>query len=207
MSLTTVRILGSDNHIAATTERGLRMKCAKAGFSSAVVLLALASAGLAAPVNYDESVDGDLDQSNPPVFTLDMGVNTWTGTIGPTPTPNTQDSFFADLPADMTIVHIHWEYSVNNRDISYFDMSGPVEAAPPFGTVVSHQVSQFGDNITDTGFSLVNPILPILTTGQYKCEVTTGFAVATSTWKIAITVESVLPAESSTWGKIKSLYR
>ncbi|HXV14491.1 MAG TPA: hypothetical protein VEC56_09835 [Candidatus Krumholzibacteria bacterium] len=184
------------------------MKIVKAGFLGAIVLLAHASAGLAAPVVYDEGVDGDLDQSNPPVFVFDVGVNSWTGTIGPTPTSNTQDSFFANLPTDMTIVHIHWEYSVNNQDISYFDVSGPVEAAPPFGTVLSHKVSRFGDNLTDTGFSLVNPILPITVVGQYKCEVTTGFAVATSTWRIEITVErNVLPTEPSTWGQIKSLYR
>jgi hypothetical protein len=183
------------------------VKFAKVGLLCTLASATLVSASLAAPVNYDESVDGDLDQSNPPVFTFDIGVNTWAGSIGPTPTSNTQDSFFANLPSDMSIVHIHWEYSVNNRDISYFDMSGPVEAAPPFGTVLSHQVSRFGDNITDTGFSLVNPILPIVATGQYKCEVTTGFAVAVSTWKIQITVESVVPTEPSTWGKIKSLYR
>jgi hypothetical protein len=174
----------------------------------ALASLTLVGGSVAAPVNYNEAVDGDLDQSNPPTFVLDAGVNSWTGTIGPTPTSNTQDSFFANLPADHSIVSIHWEYAANNHDISYFDVSGPVEAAPPFGTVLSHTVSSAGDNITDTGFSNVNPILPIVVDGQFKCEVTTGFAIATKAWTITITVVAgPLPTRPSTWGSIKALYR
>jgi len=185
------------------------MKSAKIGLVCALASLTLVGASLAAPVNYSEGINGDLDQANPPTFTLDVGVNMWTGSIGPTPTPNTQDAFFADLPIGLRIVSIHWEYSASTpRDQSSFDMSGPIAAAPPFGTVLSHQVAKAGDNITDTGFSLVNPILPIIVDGQYKCEVTTGFAVVTSTWTIAITVErSPLPIDPSTWGKVKALYR
>ncbi len=67
-----------------------------------------AGAALAAPVNYDEAVNGDLDQSNPPTFTLDVGINVWTGKIGPTPTSNTQDAFFFILPTTMKITHVHW---------------------------------------------------------------------------------------------------
>jgi hypothetical protein len=185
------------------------MKSARIGLACALASLTLVGASLAAPVNYDESINGDLDQANPPTFTLDIGVNQWTGSIGPTPTANTQDAFFANLPVGLSIMSIHWEYSASNpRDQSSFDMSGPIAAAPPFGTVLSHQVAKAGDNITDTGFSLVNPILPIIVDGQYKCEATTGFAVVTSTWKITITVaNSPLPTSPSTWGKIKSLYR
>ena len=185
------------------------MTTARVGFLCALVSLALVGAGVAAPVNYNEAVDGDLDQSNPPTFVLDIGVNVWTGTIGPTPTSNTQDSFFANLPAGLSIVSIHWVYSASNpRDISSFDMSGPVAAAPPFGTVVSHAVAKAGDNITNAPFSLVNPIIPIIVDGQYKCEVTTGFAVVAATWTIELTVESnPLPTNSSTWGSIKALYR
>lgn len=185
------------------------MKSAKVGFVCALASLTLVGASLAAPVNYNEGINGDLDQANPPTFTLDIGANVWTGSIGPTPTTNTQDAFFADLPFGLSIVSIHWVYSASNpRDQSSFDISGPVAAAPPFGTVLSHQVAKAGDNLTDTGFSLVNPILPITVDGQYKCEVTTGFAVVTSTWTITITVASnPLPTSPSTWGKIKSLYR
>jgi len=184
------------------------MKSAKTSLLCALISVLLASASFAAAVNYNEAVDGDLDQSNPPTFVLDVGVNVWTGTIGPTPTSNTQDSFFANLPAGSTIVGIHWEYAPNNHDISYFDMSGPIAAAPPFGTVVSHTVSSAGDNITNTGFSNVNPLLPIVADGQFKCEVTTGFMIATKAWTITITVETgSLPTEPSTWGKVKALYR
>jgi hypothetical protein len=137
-----------------------------------------------------------------------MWCQPWTGSIGPTPTSNTQDSFFANLQAGYSIVSIHWEYAPNNHDISYFDMSGPVAAAPPFGTVISHTVSSAGDNITDTGFSYINPLLPIVADGQFKCEVTTGFMVATKAWTITITVESgPVPTAPSTWGAIKALYR
>ena len=185
------------------------MQSLKVSLMCILASLALVSASLAAPVNYNEAINGDLDQSNPPTFTFDIGVNVWMGSIGPTPTSNTQDAFFADLPAGLSITSIHWEYSASNpRDQSSFDMSGPIAAAPPFGTVLSHQVAKAGDNITDTGFSLVNPILPITVDGQYKCEVTTGFAVVTATWKITITVvRNPLPTSPSTWGKIKALYR
>jgi hypothetical protein len=183
------------------------LKSARIGFWCALASLALASASVAAPVNYNESIDGDLNQASPPTFQLENGVNVWIGTIGPTPTSNTQDSFFANLPAGSIITSIHWEYAANSHDISYFDMSGPIPAAPPFGTVLSHNVSSAGDNITDTGFSNVNPILPISADGQFKCEVTTGFMIATKAWKITITVETPLPTEPSTWGKVKALYR
>ena len=185
------------------------MKTPRIGLVCALASLTLAGASLAAPVTYNENIDGDLDQANPPTFTLDVGTNVWTGRIGPTPTANTQDAFFLNLPAGLSIVSIHWVYSASNpRDMSSFDVSGPVEAAPPFGTVLSHQVAKAGDNLTNTGFSLVNPILPIAVAGQYKCEVTTGFAVVTSTWTIEITVETTpLPTEPSTWGKVKALYR
>lgn len=162
---------------------------------------------LAAPVNYDEAVNGDLDQSNPPTFTLDVGINVWTGKIGPTPTSNTQDAFFFILPAMTEITHVHWVYSPNSRDQSSFDVSGPPAAAPPFGTVISHQVASAGDNLTDTGFSLVNPILPITVAGMYKAEVTTNFAITEASWKITFTVESIpVPAETASWGRIKALY-
>jgi hypothetical protein len=184
------------------------MKSAKSGLLCALLSVSLAGASFAAAVNYDEAIDGDLDQSNPPVFTLDVGVNTWVGSIGPTPTSNTQDAFFVNLPADMAIISIHWEYTPNGGDDSYFDMSGPVPAAPPFGTVVSHKVARAGDNITDVGFRYVNPLLPIMITGQYKCEVTTNFAISAENWKIWLTVErTTVSTESSTWGQIKALYR
>ena len=102
------------------------MKTAIAGFLCALASLALFNAAAAAPVNYNEGIDGDLDQANPPTFALDVGVNVWTGTIGPTPTSNTQDAFFADLLSGHSIVSIHWVYSASNpRDISRFDVSGP----------------------------------------------------------------------------------
>jgi hypothetical protein len=51
--------------------------------TSLVAILALASLAPAAPVNYQESVSGDLPQVQPfHVFTLDNGVNTISGTIG-----------------------------------------------------------------------------------------------------------------------------
>jgi hypothetical protein len=175
------------------------------------LLVALAASGVgklyAAPVNYDEAINGDLDQSNPPTFTLDAGDNVWKGKLGPTPTTNTQDSFFANLPAGLEITHIHWVYSSNRGDQSSFDMSGPPAAAPPFGTVVSHNVKSAGDNITDSGFSIVNPILPITVTGQYKCEATTNFSITEASWQITLTVEAIpSPAGPSTWGRVKALY-
>ena len=184
------------------------MKSATTGILCALMLAMLAGTSIAAVINYNEAVDGDLDQSNPPVFALDAGVNTWTGTLGPTPTTNTQDAFFVNLPADMTIISIHWEYTPNGGDDSYFDMSGPVPAAPPFGTVVYHKVAKAGDNITNVGFSYTNPLLPIMVTGQYKCEVTTNFAISAENWKIWLVVErTTVSTEVSTWGQIKSLYR
>ena len=174
-----------------------------------LVGLAAGSTGrsFAAPVNYDEAVSGDLDQANPPTFALDVGLNVWTGKIGPTPTSNTQDAFFANLPAGLQITHIRWVYSPNRGDQSSFAMSGPPDAAPPFGTVVYHNVRSAGDDITDTGFSIVNPILPITITGQYKCEVTTGFAILESSWQITLTVEPIpVPARPTTWGAVKALY-
>lgn len=183
------------------------MKSVNAGFLCALLSVTLAGASLAAVVNYDEAVDGDLDQSNPPVFTLDVGVNTWMGSIGPTPTSNTQDAFFVNLPADMAIVSIHWEYTPNGGDDSYFDMSGPPEAGPS-GIIVSHKVARAGDNITNTGFRYFNPLLPIMVTGQYKCEVTTNFAISAENWKIWLVVErTTVSTEPSTWGQIKALYR
>jgi len=159
----------------------------------------------AAPVDYDEAVDGDLDQGNPPTFDLDAGDNVWRGKIGPTPTSNTGDGFFVNLPAGASIIHIRWEYSPNDGDVSGFDMSGPQDAGP-LGVIVSHQVSSSGDDITDSGFSTTDPILPATSTGQYKCEVTTGFAITQANWKITLTVERTVQVQSSTWGVIKDLY-
>lgn len=175
------------------------------------LLVTLAGSGVgssyAAPVNYDEAINGDLDQSNPPTFTLDAGDNVWKGKVGPTPTSNTQDAFFANLPSGFQITHIRWTYSPNRGDQSSFDMSGPPEAAPPFGTVVSHTVSSAGNDITDTGFNIVNPILPITVAGLYKCEATTNFSIAEASWQITLTVAAIpSPTRAITWGGIKALY-
>jgi len=70
----------------------------------AAVLASTASTAHAAPINYSESVSGDLPETTPPaVFTLDVGVNTVSGTCGVTPSGNDFDSFAFIVPATMQI--------------------------------------------------------------------------------------------------------
>ena len=156
----------------------------------------------AAPIDYDESSDGDLDQGNPPSFNLDVGDNSWRGTIGPTPTPNTADNFDAVLPAGLRIAHIRWEYSANGGDQGSMNITAPGNTF-----VVGHTHTSSGDNILDSGFSNANPTLPLVAAGAHKVEIITDFAIQTSSWRLILTVEAIpVQVETSTWGSIKSLY-
>jgi hypothetical protein len=60
----------------------------------------------AVPVNYDELVDGDLDEFGPfPVFAFDVGLNTVKGSFGHiSPGPTDWDSFAFAIPAGTELI-------------------------------------------------------------------------------------------------------
>ncbi|MBL4907178.1 MAG: hypothetical protein JKX94_06990 [Sneathiella sp.] len=117
---------------------------------------------LAAPVNYDEAIHGDLDDNQ---FTLDVGSNIVSGTVTIQPYDDPSDPFYVVLPTGLVINAITLDVlGVNASDgseSSSLTFGGYVETTSP-------QLEWFIDDnikLKDTAiFSFLNsPLFP----GQY----------------------------------------
>ncbi|MGH7176586.1 MAG: hypothetical protein ACREJC_04330, partial [Tepidisphaeraceae bacterium] len=87
-------------HIASRFAPGLPSLCLATALA---VLASTASTAHAVPVNYSESVSGDLTDVSPlALFTLDVGLNTVSGTCGNIG-GNDFDSFAFIVPAGMQV--------------------------------------------------------------------------------------------------------
>ena len=161
-----------------------------AGFALAAAV-ALAPGVNAAPIMYDEGVSGDLSPGA--TFNLDVGDNVWTGTIV---TPNDDgDIWEAVLAAGHSITSIRWQFNDPSGDYGTeltFDMYDPgsgniLDHRAPNGTV---------EDITDSGFSILNPTLPQASAGGYDIDIIPGTIDPAATWTVTLTVAGAtqLPA-------------
>lgn len=92
---------------------------------AAALAVALAGPATAAPITYDEAVDGDLAESASDFFTLGVGTNTFTGSIRRTsassglgPSSSDQDRFQFNLAAGTRLTGITTAVLAYNEDTS-----------------------------------------------------------------------------------------
>lgn len=107
----------------------------KSLLGSALVLSTLAGAAQAAVVNYSESVDGDINQSS---FTLDVGVNTISGTSGRSTFDDYDDIRFV-VPFSTVLVGLT------------ITLNGTAGAAQPLGWDLFTDGFGSGANLGDVG--------------------------------------------------------
>lgn len=139
---------------------------------------------LLSAVSFDEALHGDLsaNASNNPILTLDLGQNTISGSISHLNDP--QDQFTINLLDGQSIT------SVTLQTTSTSSPFGTADITITSNELLKHLFATSGTQIiTDTGFSISNPNLPIDGNWSDTINVLANFAFPGAEYELTITVE------------------
>lgn len=139
---------------------------------------------LLSAVSFDESLHGDLsaDAANNPTLTLDLGQNTITGSISHL--TDAQDQFTINLLDGQSIT------SVTLQTTSTSSPFGIADIMITGNSLLEHAFATTGTQvITDTGFSISSPTLPIDGNWSDTITVMANFAFPNAQYELILTVE------------------
>ena len=127
----------------------------------------------AAPVNYNESTEGDLPSLSPQFFRLDAGLNQWTGAIERSPN---SDSWAASLPVNHAITNIHFKGPAGGQSST-------------FAGFFEYTCGSMNQEVR-TG-SLHETFSPALTSSCIMLRVVADFNTAPKNWSVTINVMAI----------------
>lgn len=185
-------------------------------FAIALLLVAMALPA-AATVVHDESGDGDLsnDPNVPTAIALGVGTNTITGTISGLPID--RDFITFTIAPGHQLAHMYMTVfsSPNDRAFMAFNV-GSTSYIPTLATNglflsgihmdandLNVDLMPLFVNRNVTTEALPTPMLP---PGEY-CWMIQQVSAIVQSYSFDFVVEAIVPAESSTWGQVKALYR
>ncbi len=184
----------------------------------AMVLLLVALALPANAANHDESVNGDLSTNElaPTPFLLSVGGNTIIGTTGNTTGLVDRDYITFNVPPLHILVGLNLHaFAPNNLAFAAFN-AGTTSFIPSVATAgfflagIHPDASMVGSNLMPvfvtgsvTGNSLPTPDLG---PGDY-CFLIQQTSPLLTSYTLEFVLAGPVPAQSSTWGSIKALYR
>ena len=184
----------------------------------AIILLSVAMAvPAAAAVVHDESVDGDLssDPNAPTALVFTPGVNTVTGTISGLPID--RDFITFTIAPDHQLAHMYMTVFAPPNDKAFMAFNvGTTSYIPTLATdglFLSGIHMDANDLNMDLMPLFVNRnvttealLVPMLPPGDY-CWMIQQVSAIVQSYSFDFVIETTIPAEVSTWGKVKALYR
>jgi len=125
---------------------------------------------IAAPVQYDESVSGDINwYADPTPFNLELGINTLSGSNSTQPSSGDRDGFLFNIAEGQVLSSITLSYSNVNSDMtdSFWGKTYSIRLDDPFGEVVADDGWRFlyhstnPSSVSPSPISLFTGALPI----------------------------------------------
>lgn len=186
-----------------------------ATFALSVLLVLPASAA----VVHNEAVNGDLssDPLTPTPLVFAIGGNTIIGTCGNTGSPvDIRDYLRFSIPAGQVLNGLTLlEYAPNN--LSFASFNAGVTSFIPSGATDASFLSGIHITGTDLGTNLMPAFVtrhvttnglavPQLGPGDF-CFLIQQTSVLTQLYALEFVLDAQTPAQGSTWGKLKNLYR
>ena len=182
----------------------------------AIVLLVIAMAVPAAALTHDEGSNGDLSslEGAPTPLAFTLGANKIIGTVNGLPLDRDYITF--TVPAGQVLSHINLlSFSPNNLSFSSLN-TGATSFIPSGATIGSFlagihiDANDIGDDLLvfyDTRSVTTNSLpSPSLGPGTYSWLIQQTSPIVQS-YSIEFVLEGTIATESSTWGKVKALYR